>query len=76
MVNIAVGGVYRLRHDWEIRDERSGTMKGFLPQGQEIRVKRIEQDEDHVWVEGISLPLPLGAFRQGVEPVAQVSAKP
>jgi len=69
MVNIEVGRSYRLTREWEVRDEKTGTLKSYLLKGQILKVRRVASEEDHVWVEGVSHPLPLSALRRGVAPV-------
>jgi hypothetical protein len=65
---IEVGGSYRLRREFEVRDEQTGTLKVFYLKGTVLKAKRVSVEEDHVWVEGSSLPLPLRTFQRVVDP--------
>ncbi|HWI64946.1 MAG TPA: hypothetical protein VNT75_24215 [Symbiobacteriaceae bacterium] len=67
-IDLAVGATYRLRHELEVRDEKTGTLKVHLRAGSTILVRRIEAELDHVYVEGISLPLRMSALRRMVQP--------
>ncbi len=68
---IEAGRTYRLRRNWEIRDEKTGIMKHFILGGTEVKVKRVVPEEDHVYLEGVPLPVPLAAFERAVDPVQE-----
>lgn len=65
---IEVGGSYRLRRVFEVRDEQTGTLKVYFLKGTVLKVKRVSVEEDHVWVEGSSLALPLRSFQRAADP--------
>jgi hypothetical protein len=65
---IEAGQVYRLRREFELRDEQTGTLKQYFLKGTELKVRKVAVEEERVWVEGVSLPLPLAALRRVVEP--------
>jgi len=67
MPKITAGQTYRLRRDFEVRDEKTGTMKHFLPKGTALTVRRIAADEDRVWLEGVPLPVAISALERAVE---------
>lgn len=67
---LETGRSYRLLRELEVRDERTGTMKAFFPKGAVLKVRDIATDEDRVFVDGLTLPIPLGAFMRMVEPAA------
>jgi hypothetical protein len=67
-ISLEVGGTYRLKREFEVRAEKTGTLKAYFLKGTVLKVKRVDEEEDHVWVEGSSLPLPLQAFRLATEP--------
>jgi hypothetical protein len=67
---IEAGRSYRLRREFEVRDEKTGTLKSRILAGTVLTVKRIDTDEDHAWVEGVAHPLPLNALRRAVDVVA------
>lgn len=52
------GRTYRLLRPFEVRDEQTGTIKHYLLKGAVLNVKRTAPEQDRVWVEGVSLPLP------------------
>jgi hypothetical protein len=66
---IEAGRVYRLRRDFEVRDEKTGTLKDILRKGWELKVKQVKSEEGRVWVEGVALPLPEEPLRRAVDPV-------
>ena len=68
--DLVEGESYRLLREFEIHDEKTGTPKAFLRKGALVKVRRLDPDDDHVFVEGQSLPLPLGALRRMVEPLS------
>lgn len=65
---IEAGQVYRLRREFELRDEQTGTLKQYFLKGTELKVRKVAEEEERVWVEGVSLPLPLAALRRAIEP--------
>jgi hypothetical protein len=69
MTAIETGKTYRLRFNFEVRDENTGTMKQYLRKGAELKVKQVSVEQESVWVEGVSLPLPLEALERAVLPV-------
>jgi hypothetical protein len=68
--DIAAGRSYRLKRNFEVRDERTGTLKTYFLKGAVLKVKKVLPEEDQVWVEGSPLPLPLAALQRAVDPVA------
>jgi len=63
------GKRYRLQRELEIRDEKTGTLKAFLCKGAVVKVRRLDPDEEHVYIEGQPLPLPLSALRRMVRAI-------
>jgi len=66
-LRIEAGATYRLMHDLEVRDEATGTLKAYLRKGTLLVVKKVDDVTEHVWVEGVDLPLPLDALPYKVE---------
>lgn len=64
------GKTYRLQRELEIHDDKTGTPRAFLRKGTLIKVRKLDSADDHVFVEGQALPLPLNALRRVVSPVA------
>lgn len=65
---LELGKAYRLVRPFEVRDDKTGTIRSILRKETIVQVKRIKPEEDHVWVEGVNLPLPLSALRIHVRP--------
>lgn len=63
---IEAGKAYRLRRDFEIRNEHGTVVKTILKHDQVVQVKKVDAEVDHVWVEGVSLVIPLAAFQNAV----------
>lgn len=63
------GKTYRLRMDLEVRDEQTGTLRAYLRRGNILTVKKAEPEQERVWVEGISHPIPDIALMRLVDPV-------
>lgn len=67
--HIEAGRSYRLQRDLEVRDEKTGTLRAVLRKGTVVAVRRIDADEDHAFLEGLSVPLRLDALSRMVDPV-------
>lgn len=68
ITRIEPGRTYRLRRNWEVRDERTGTIRDHLLKGTPLNVRAVEPDNDRVWVAGLAIPLPLSALSRAVDP--------
>jgi hypothetical protein len=66
-----VGRSYRLVRDFEVRDEKTGTLKHLVRKGEVVKVKKIEADLDRVYLEGVALPAALAAFSMHIQPVSE-----
>lgn len=69
-IQLESGRSYRLRRELEVRDEKTGTLKFYFLGGTVVKVRRVIPDEDRVWIEGTTLPVPLIALSRMVDPVA------
>lgn len=65
---ITVGTTYRLVHDFEVRNEATGTLKLYLRRGTLLTIKRVDAETEHAWAEGMDLPLPLDVLPRHVDP--------
>lgn len=66
--HIEAGLSYRLQQDLEVRDEKTGTLRAVFRKGTVLTVRRTEPDEDHTWLEGVSVPLRMDALSRMVVP--------
>lgn len=66
-----VGHSYRLVRDYEVRDEKTGTIKHFIRKGEVVKVKRTEADLDRIYLEGVQWPAALAAFSMHIVPAGQ-----
>jgi len=71
MVKPEVGKQYRLVRDYEVHDPNTGTLKHFLRKGEVVTVKKIEEDMDRIYVEGVPMLIPLDAFVIHIRPVGE-----
>lgn len=71
MTQIAIqpGHSYKLKRNLEIRDEQTGTMRAFYLGGTVLKVRKVVEEMDEVFVEGQPKPIPLAAFQRMVEVV-------
>lgn len=66
VTHMEVGRQYRLVRPFEVRDEKTGTMRHYLQKDSLLKVRKVSVEEEHVWVDGIDMPLMLDALRQHV----------
>lgn len=66
-----VGHSYQLVRDFEVRDEKTGTLKHLVRKGEVVKVKRIEADLDRIYLEGVQLPAALAAFSMHIRPAGE-----
>ncbi len=65
-LKLKAGQAYRLLGNFEIHDERTGTLKGYALKGTILRIKRVAPEQDRAWAEGYAHPFPLSALEQKV----------
>lgn len=63
------GRTYRLRRNFEVREEETGTLRAYFRKGELLVLKRVVPEESRVYVEGTEWPLPLDALAKAVDPV-------
>lgn len=68
MVKLEVGQSYRLVRDYEIRNEETGTLKHVIRKGEVVKVRKVEAEADHVWLEGVTYPAAYGTLPIHVVP--------
>lgn len=68
-VNFQAGEQYKLRRDFEVRDYETGTIKSVIRAGQRITISKVEEEVDRLFVEGQTIPLPIGALSLHVDRV-------
>ncbi len=66
-----VGSSYRLVRDYEVRDEKTGTLKHLIRKGEVVKVKKIEAELDRIYLEGVPLPAALAAFQMHIQPAEE-----
>lgn len=71
MLKPEVGRSYRLVRDFEVRDEQTGTLKHLIRKGDVVKVKKIEDDMDRIYLEGVPLPAALMAFGMHIQPAEE-----
>ncbi|MFZ5828012.1 MAG: hypothetical protein ACOY94_27215 [Bacillota bacterium] len=67
MLKPEVGHSYRLVRDLEVRDEHTGTLKHLIRKGDVVKVKKIEEEMDRIYLEGVPLPAALRAFGMHIQ---------
>lgn len=65
---IEAGRSYRFQREVEVRDEKTGTLRAIIRKGTVLAVRRIDAEEDHAFLEGLSLPMRLDALARMVDP--------
>jgi hypothetical protein len=68
-INFQAGEKYKLRRDFEVRDYVTGTIKNVIRKGQTITISKVEEAVDRLFIEGQSIPLPIGALALHVDKV-------
>ncbi|HLO03060.1 MAG TPA: hypothetical protein VK191_08135 [Symbiobacteriaceae bacterium] len=68
-VNFQAGEQYKLRRDFEVRDYVTGTIKNVIRAGQTITISKVEEEVDRLFIEGQTVPLPIGALSMHVDRV-------
>lgn len=63
-----VGRRYRLVRNFEIHDPDTGTLKYLIRAGEVVKVRKIEEEKDLIYLEGISAPAFLRAFQMHIAP--------
>jgi len=66
-----VGQSYRLVRDFEVRDEKTGTLRHLIRKGEVVKVKKIDADTDRIYLEGVQVPAAYAALQQHIQPVSQ-----
>lgn len=69
MDRLTVGQSYRLVRNFEIHDEKTGTLRHLIRAGEVVKVRKIEEAADRIYLEGIPTPAFYQAFRMHVKPV-------
>lgn len=69
VTKLDVGRSYRLVRDYEIHDEKTGTLKYLIRSGEVVKVRKIDEENDHVYFEGVPVPAFYQAFLMHVTPV-------
>jgi hypothetical protein len=68
-IHFQAGEQYKLRRDFEVRDYVTGTIKNVIRGGQVITISKVEEEVDRLFVEGETIPLPIGALSMHVDRV-------
>lgn len=68
-VNFQAGEQFKLRRDFEVRDYVTGTIKSVIRAGQIVTISKVEEDVDRLFIEGQTVPLPIGALSLHVDRV-------
>ncbi|MFO7274195.1 MAG: hypothetical protein DIU55_004945 [Bacillota bacterium] len=63
-----VGRRYKLVRDFEIHDPETGTLRHLIRKGEVVKVRKIEEENDFIYLEGVSVPAFLGAFQMHIVP--------
>lgn len=71
MVKAEVGKSYRLLRDFEVRDEKTGTLKHLIRKGEVVTVVEVDPGMNRVYLEGLSLPAALEAFQVHIQPAEE-----
>lgn len=71
MLKPEVGQTYRMIRDYEVRDEKTGTLKHFIRKGEVVKVRKIEPELDRLYLEGVPLPAALAAFGMHITPAGE-----
>lgn len=71
MLKPEVGHSYRLVRDFEVRDEKTGTLKHLIRKGDVVKVKKVEAEMDRVYLEGVPLPAAMAALSMHIQPAAE-----
>ena len=66
-----VGRHYKLVRDFEIRDPDTGTLKYLIRRGEVVKVRKIEEEKDLIYFEGVSVPAFFRAFQMHIVPAAE-----
>ena len=68
MVTAEVGKRYRLVRDYEVRNEKTGTLTFLIRKGEVVTVRKIEPEMNRVYLEGLAQPAALAAFEVHIRP--------
>ncbi|BAD41516.1 hypothetical protein [Symbiobacterium thermophilum] len=66
-----VGRHYKLVRDFEIHDPDTGTLKHLIRKGEVVKVRKIEEEKDLIYLEGISVPAFFRAFQMHIVPAEE-----
>lgn len=68
MLRPEVGRQYKLVRDFEIHDPETGTLRHLIRGGEVVKVRKIEEEKDFIYLEGISAPAFFRAFQMHIVP--------
>lgn len=69
MDRLTAGHSYRLVRNFEIHDEKTGTLRHLIRAGDVVKVRKIDEEADRIYLEGVPAPAFYRAFRVHVKPV-------
>ncbi len=71
MLKPEVGRQYRLVRNFEIHDQETGTLRHLIRAGEVVKVRKIEEEKDLIYLEGMSTPAFFRAFQMHIVPAEE-----